>query len=67
MLTRREWGISAAALLGSCATTPEPSPDPEPLAGPLYFDLHIDTPSRLVSEGLNLARATSTLPSTSPR
>ena len=57
MLTRREWGISAAALLGSCATTPEPSPDPEPLAGPLYFDLHIDTPSRLVSEGLNLAES----------
>jgi membrane dipeptidase len=26
-------------------------------AGPLYFDLHIDTPARLVSEGLNLAES----------
>jgi membrane dipeptidase len=29
----------------------------KPGAGPLYFDLHIDTPSRLVSEGLNLSES----------
>lgn len=53
MLTRREWGISAAALLGACASPP----DPEFSAGPLYIDLHIDTPSRLVNEGLDLAES----------
>ena len=43
MLTRRQFGAAAAALA-----------QPVPKA-PLYFDLHIDTPSRMVSEGLNLA------------
>ncbi len=48
MLTRREWGtglLSAAVPAKAQAATP------------LYFDMHIDTPSRLVSEGLNLAES----------
>ncbi len=57
MLTRREWGVSAAALLGACAAPPEPSAEPEAPAGPLYVDLHIDTPSRLLNEGLDLAES----------
>ncbi len=57
MFTRREWGVSAAALLGSCAAPPEPSPEPEAPAGPLYVDLHIDTPSRILNEGLDLAES----------
>jgi len=52
MLTRREWGAAAAALLGSRAAS-----GLESTTGPLYFDLHIDTPSRMVSEGLNLAES----------
>ena len=56
MLTRREWGLStAAALTAACAATPEAEPEPEAPAGPLYFDLHIDTPGRMVAEGLDLA------------
>lgn len=57
MIDRREFGISTAALLGACAV---PSEAPEELnepSGPLYFDLHIDTPGRLVSEGLNMAES----------
>ena len=62
MLTRREWGLSAAALLAACAAPPEPEAEPEagsvPVpTGPLYFDLHIDTPGRMVSEGLDLAES----------
>ena len=57
MLDRREFGFSAAALLGACATAPEPPEEPTQPTGPLYFDLHIDTPSRLVSEGLNMAES----------
>ena len=57
MLTRREWGVSAAALLGACAAPREPSPEPEASAGPLYVDLHIDTPSRILNEGLDLAES----------
>ena len=60
MLTRRELGLSAVAALGACAVAPESAPEPdvaEPLpAGPLYFDLHIDTPARLLNEGLDLAQ-----------
>ena len=60
MLTRREWGLSAVAMLGACAVAPESAPEPdvaEPLpVGPLYFDLHIDTPARLLNEGLDLAQ-----------
>ncbi len=56
-LTRREWGAAAAAFLASGAVAPESSSGQKPAAGPLYFDLHIDTPSRLVSEGLNLAES----------
>ena len=57
MLTRREWGVSAAALLGACAAPRESSPEPEAPAGPLYVDLHIDTPSRILNEGLDLAES----------
>ena len=57
MLNRREWGVSAAALLGACAAPREPSPEPEAPAGPLYVDLHIDTPSRILNEGLDLAES----------
>src|SRR5262249_8177869 len=57
MLTRREWGTTAAAFLGSCAIAPEAPSEPAPAAGALYFDMHIDTPSRMVSEGLNLAES----------
>ena len=67
MMTRREWGLSAAALLAACAAPPEPpAGEGEPEAapglsldptGPLYFDLHIDTPSRMVSEGLTLGES----------
>jgi membrane dipeptidase len=57
MLTRREWGTAAAAFLASGAAAPESSSGQTPASGPLYFDLHIDTPSRLVSEGLNLAES----------
>ena len=57
MLTRREWGVSAAALLGACAAPRDPSPEPEAPAGPLYVDLHIDTPSRILNEGLDLAES----------
>ncbi|MBM3794013.1 MAG: hypothetical protein FJW31_08075 [Acidobacteria bacterium] len=43
MLTRRHW-IAAASTAVAAAETP----------APLYFDMHIDTPSRIVSEGLRL-------------
>jgi len=62
MLTRREWGLSAATLLAACAAPPEPQAVPEEASvpvpmEPLYFDLHIDTPGRMVGEGLNLAES----------
>jgi len=47
MLTRREWG---SALAGAALASAQDS-------SPLYFDMHIDTPSRMVSEGLNLAES----------
>jgi membrane dipeptidase len=56
VLTRRQWG--AAALAGLRAGAPAFPARTKPGAGrPLYFDLHIDTPARLVSEGLNLAES----------
>ena len=48
MLTRRAFGTAAASTLAAAAQEPP---------RPLYFDLHIDTPSRMVSEGLNLAES----------
>ncbi|MEZ5353589.1 MAG: dipeptidase [Bryobacteraceae bacterium] len=55
-MTRREWGTAAATtLLGACA---RPAPPPAGPAGTLYFDMHIDTPSRMVAEGLNLGEST---------
>jgi len=57
MLTRRKWGTTAAALAGLCAGAQPSFAQAKPPAGPLYFDLHIDTPSRLVSEQLNLAES----------
>jgi membrane dipeptidase len=44
-------------LAGLRAGAPASRAQTKPGAGPLYFDLHIDTPSRLVSEGLNLAES----------
>ena len=59
MLNRREFGLSAAALLGACGANEQEDAEQtaEPSGGPLYFDLHIDTPSRMVAEGLNLAES----------
>ncbi len=57
MINRRQFGLSTAALLSSCAGPPEDSSAPAQPTGPLYFDLHIDTPSRLVAEGLNMAES----------
>jgi membrane dipeptidase len=57
VLTRREWGIAAAAFASLRATAQDSSAQMKPGTGLLYFDLHIDTPSRLVSEGLNLAES----------
>ena len=62
MLTRREWGLSAAALLAAWAVPPEAdgettSAEQAQPDGPLYFDLHIDTPGRMVSEGLGLGES----------
>ena len=57
MLNRREFGITAATVLGGCATAPDEQPVEAQPTGPLYFDLHIDTPSRLVAEGLDLAES----------
>ena len=57
MLDRREFGLSAAALLGACTPSQQSDDQPAEPSGPLYFDLHIDTPSRIVSEGLNLAES----------
>lgn len=55
MLSRRDFGVLAVAGLNACSTAPEhPVEEPATPAGPLYLDLHIDTPSRLVSEGLDL-------------
>ena len=62
MLSRREWGLSTAALLaawsgpseadGETTSAEQAQPD-----GPLYFDLHIDTPGRMVSEGIGLGES----------
>lgn len=48
MLTRRQWATTAATLLPQLSAQTPPA---------FYFDLHIDTPSRMVSEGLNLAES----------
>lgn len=53
--TRREWGLTAAgaaAALQACGGT---ATRETASSAPLYFDMHIDTPSRMVSEGLHLA------------
>jgi membrane dipeptidase len=58
-ITRREWGNAAtAAVLASSAFQPVAAfaQNPPP-SRPLYFDMHIDTPSRMVSEGLNLGES----------
>ena len=58
MWTRREFGVTAAGVLGaSAARRPAARAKARP-AGPLYSDLHhIDTPSRLLNEGLDLAES----------
>ncbi len=57
MLSRRELGLSAAALLAACGRTTESDAEPAAPSGPLYFDLHIDTPGRLVAEGLDMGES----------
>ena len=62
MLTRREWGFSAAGLLAAVAVPSKADGEPVAAAGaqpagPLYFDLHIDTPGRMVGEGLGLGES----------
>ncbi len=57
MINRRELGIATASILGGCASAPDPPSGEGRPALPFYFDLHIDTPSRLVSERLNLAES----------
>lgn len=55
MLSRRDFGALAVTGLNACSTASEqPVEESVAAAGPLYLDLHIDTPSRLVSEGLDL-------------
>ena len=57
MWTGREFGLTAAGVLGaSAARRPAARAEARP-AGPLYFDLHIDTPARLLDEGLDLAES----------
>ena len=58
MWTRREFGATAAGVVGaSAARRPAARAKARP-AGPLYSDLHhIDTPSRLLNEGLDLAES----------
>jgi len=50
-----------AALAAACAAPASPEPDTEAApvepSGPLYFDLHIDTPARLLNEDLDLAES----------
>ena len=56
MLTRRDWAAGAAvAALAESSLAAQAPPSP---ANRLYFDLHIDTPSRMVSEGLSLGEST---------
>src|SRR5689334_23140946 len=57
MLTRRKWGTAALAFTGLRVTTQDSSAQTKQRPGPLYLDLHIATPSRLVSEGPNLAES----------
>ena len=64
MLSRRDFTLSTAALLTACAapsdTEPQAAADgdaPAVPSGPLYFDLHIDTPLRMVSEGIGLGES----------
>ncbi len=62
MLTRREWGRSAATMLGALTLAPK-SVAPTSVATaaqaarPFYIDLHIDTPARILTERLDLAES----------
>ena len=56
-LTRREFGLSTAGILGTSAVSRRAAPVQAQPAGPLYFDLHIDTPARLLNEDLDLAES----------
>lgn len=56
-LTRREWGLSAAALLGTYVTASGDEAEAAQPEEPLYVDLHIDTPGRLLNEELDLAES----------
>ena len=56
-LTRREWGLSASALLGAYVSTLGYEAEAAQAERPLYVDLHIDTPGRLLNEGLDLSES----------
>ena len=56
-LTRREWGLSTAALLGTYVATSGDEAEAAQLEEPLYVDLHIDTPGRLLNEELDLSES----------
>lgn len=56
-LTRREWGLSASALLGAYVSTLGYEAEAAQAESPLYVDLHIDTPGRLLNEGLDLSES----------
>jgi len=56
-LTRREFGMSSVALLGSYMRPQILETEASQLVDLLYVDLHVDTPSRLLNEGLNLSES----------
>ena len=57
MWTRREFGVTAAGVVGAyAARRPAARAEARP-AGSLYFDIHIDTPARLLYQGLDLAES----------
>ncbi|MEE2636503.1 MAG: hypothetical protein VYE68_04630, partial [Acidobacteriota bacterium] len=56
-LTRREFGLSTALALSTATAGLRPARAAAQPATPLYFDLHIDTPARLLNERLNLAES----------
>ncbi|MBM63630.1 MAG: membrane dipeptidase [Acidobacteria bacterium] len=56
-LTRREFGMSSVALLGSYMRPQILETEASQLVDLLYVDLHVDTPGRLLNEGLNLSES----------
>ena len=56
-LTRREFGMSSVAVLGSYMRPQILEVEASQLVDLLYVDLHVDTPGRLLNEGLNLSES----------